>query len=115
MKLKLSSSSLLKDILFSSLDPDLKKSIIQFNFIPSDLLIPSLIYYPCFYMLSWYGLCVSVHLTRFTLRDHFVFQLDTEPDDPIKFLKSVEEEKKKEKERIARNVSKLEMIFSEFK
>ena len=36
---------------------------------------------------------------------NFFFQLDTEPEDPIKLLKSVEEEKKKEKERIARNVS----------
>ena len=43
---------------------------------------------------------------------NFVFQLDAEPDDPIKFLKTVEEEKKKEKERIARNVSLKHIIVS---
>ena len=51
----------------------------------------------------------------FTLHNfNFVFQLDTEPDDPIKFLKSVEEEKKKEKERIARNVSWFKMLTEYF-
>ena len=50
-------------------------------------------------------------LIRFIHELNFVFQLDTEPDDPIKFLKSVEEEKKKEKERIARNVSFTAFCF----
>ena len=46
---------------------------------------------------------------------NFAFQLDAEPDDPIKFLKTVEEEKKKEKERIARNVSLKHSIVFDFK
>ena len=56
-------------------------------------------------VLSKYVICSTFTLHKF----NFVFQLDTEPDDPIKFLKSVEEEKKKEKERIARNVSWFKM------